>query len=86
MQFIANYHIVSINYREKTRVTKVEIVCEDTGEIFIGKAHRNKADKPNIQLGANLALARAIKKMVSTACDDEINTVKFYGSSLQCDC
>ena len=86
MQFIANYSIISINYREKTRVTKVQIVCEDTCEVFIGTARRHKDDKMNIQLGTNLALARAVKNMVSTMCDDEINTVQFYGSSLQYDC
>ena len=76
MKYSVNYRILSINYSEKTRVTTVTIVNEDTGEIFYGRAHRLKYDELNISLGTNLALARAVKKLVLTDLADEERTIK----------
>lgn len=76
MNYSANYRILSINYSEKKRLTKVTIVNEDTGEVFTGRAHRLKYDPLNISLGTNLALARAVKKLVLTDLADEERIVK----------
>ena len=76
MQYSINYRILSINYSDKTRVTKVTILHEDTGEIFSGRAHRLKYDSLDISLGTSLALTRAIKKLVLTDLADEENTIK----------
>jgi len=64
MNYTINYRIISIHYNDKKRTTLATIVCEDTGEIFYGKAHRRKEDALDISLGANLAVARAVRKMV----------------------
>ena len=62
MNYSLNYNILSINYNERTRVTSVQIVCEDTGEIFEGHARRNPSDKMNIALAVNLSTMRAVRK------------------------
>lgn len=76
MNYSVNYRIISIHYSEKTRVTEVTIFNEDTGEIFKGRAHRLRYDPLNIALGTNLALARAVKKLVLTDLADEERIVK----------
>lgn len=83
MTHSTNYSIISINYNEKKRTTTARIVCEDTGEIFEGRAHRYPEDNMNIALGTNLAVARAVRKMVNTALNDEITYIKQCGNDFQ---
>lgn len=64
MNYSLNYHIISIDYFDATRVTTITIVNEDTGEIFSGEARRNPADKMDIALAVNLATLRAVRKAV----------------------
>lgn len=64
MTYKINYHIISIQYADASRYTRVSIVNEDTGEVFTGLARRNKKDAMNIRLATNLATARAVKKAI----------------------
>ena len=65
MTYNFNYRIISINYREASRETKVCIMNESTGYVFDGIAKRNPKDKPNIALATNLAIERAVRKAIS---------------------
>lgn len=79
MQYTNNYHIISINYSDTTRVTTVRIMCEDTGEIFDGIATRNPHDDMDIMVGANVALMRAIHTMVVANLKDDMSRFVEYG-------
>ena len=72
MNYKLYYHIISVTYRDATRVARVGIVNESTGEVFYGEARRNPKDEMNIALATNLATARAIRKaMLQDLSDDE---------------
>ena len=83
MNYSVNYSLISVTYNEKKRLTSARIVCEDTGEIFEGRAHRYPEDDMNIALGTNLAVARAVRKMVNTALNDEVSYIKEWGIDFQ---
>lgn len=85
MQFTTNYAIRSINYNEETHLTTVEILCEDTGEIFTGWALRNNEDVLDIKVGANIALARAVREMINTNIKDDIRNIDSYGGTFDFD-
>ena len=64
MQYNLHYHVISITYRDATRVTRVGIVNESTGELFYGEARRNPADGMDASLGINLATLRAVRQAI----------------------
>ena len=68
MRYEFNYEINQIHCDGKK--TRVVIVNSDTGEVFYGDARLNPADTFNIRIGANVALSRAITKMVTTDMQD----------------
>ena len=68
MNYTINYDIHSIRYDGHT--TRVIIVNHDTGEVFTGTARRHPSDRTDIRIGANLALSRAIRKMMDTDMHD----------------
>lgn len=70
MNYSINYHIISVKYLDKKRVTEVIIVNEDTGEVFKGRAHRYPEDEMDIALATNLATARAVRKAIITDLKD----------------
>ena len=82
MTYSNNYSIISINYKENKRTTTARIVCEDTGEIFEGRAHRHPEDEMDIALATNLAVARAVKKMLLTNLRDDENMIIGLGDCL----
>ena len=72
MTYKLHYHIVSITYQDDTRVTRVGIVNESTGEVFYGTARRNPRDEMDVSLGVNLATLRAVRKaMLQDLADDK---------------
>ena len=85
MSYQFNYHIISIYYNETTRVTTVNIVNEDTGEIFGGQAKRNPKDKMNMRLATNLATARAVRKAIESDLDDCERQIERYDEEFQFD-
>lgn len=82
MTYSNNYSIISINYKKKKRTTTARIMCEDTGEIFEGRAHRHYEDEMDIALATNLAVARAVKKMVLTNLQDDEKTIIDLGDCM----
>lgn len=83
MNYTINYHIDSIKYIEKKRVTEVVIVNEDTGEVFKGRAHRYPADEMDIALATNLATARAVRKAILTDLKDCEKHISENGAEFQ---
>ena len=83
MSYTFNYHINSVYYNETTRVTTVNIVNEDTGEIFMGQAKRNPKDKMNIRLATNLAIARAVRKAIESDLNDCERYIENWGAEFQ---
>ena len=83
MSYKLNYHIITIEYSEFTRATRVSIVNEDTGEVFEGTAKRNPKDKMNIALATNLATARAVRKAVEADLNDCERYIEDCGSEFQ---
>lgn len=72
MTYNFNYHIISIDYFDVTRVTTVTIVNESTGEIFNGTARRNPRDEMDMGLATSLATERAVRKGITAdLLDDE---------------
>lgn len=72
MTYSLHYHIVSVTYRDNTRVTRVGILNESTGEVFYGEARRNPRDTMNVSLGVNLATLRAVRQaMLQDLADDK---------------
>lgn len=82
MTYSNNYSIISINYKEKKRTTTARIMCEDTGEVFEGRAHRHPEDEMDIALATNLAVARAVKKMVLANLQDDENMIIDLGDCM----
>lgn len=76
MQHISNYDLISIHYDARKRLTTAIIVCEDTGECFKGRAHHRKGDEFDIKMGSRIAVARAVKKMLMTDVEDDIQCIK----------
>lgn len=85
MTYTLNYHIITIEYSEFTRATRVSIVNEDTGEIFQGEARRNPKDKMNIALATNLATARAVRQAIDSDLSDCEGFIGDNGSEFQFD-
>ena len=85
MSYTLNYHIESINYNEETRVTRVCIVNEDSGEVFYGEATRNPKDKMNIRLATNLATARAVRQAINSDLNDCEHYIEELGDEFQFD-
>ena len=82
MNYKLNYHILSVNYNADTRTTVVRIVCEDTGEIFEGRARRNPADSMSIEVGTNLATLRAVRKAVLEDLSFAKSNILLWGNHL----
>lgn len=80
MTYNLHYHIVSITYRDNTRVTRVGIVNESTGELFYGEARRNPRDEMDVSLGVNLATLRAVRQAILQDLADDKNTIIDEGS------
>ena len=85
MTYTLNYNICSISYNANTRVTRVVIVNEDTGEVFEGQATRNPNDKMNIALATNLATARAVRSAINSDLSDCEGFIGDNGSEFQFD-
>lgn len=85
MTYNLHYHIVSITYRDNTRVTRVGIVNESTGELFYGEARRNPRDEMNASLGVNLATLRAVRQAILQDLADDKNTIIDEGSCFDFD-
>ena len=81
MTYKLHYHIISINYNDDTRVTRVGILNESTGEVFYGEAHRNPKDGLDISVGTNLAVCRAVRKAVLQDLADDKNSIIENGAS-----
>lgn len=79
MTYTINYSITSISYSDRARTTRVSIVNEDTGEIFIGEAKRNPKDEMDIALATNLATARAVRKAILADLEDSEAHIIDYG-------
>lgn len=63
MTYNLNYSIIKIEYSHN--VTRATICNDETGEVFEGVARHNvQKDECDIRMGANIALTRAIRKMM----------------------
>jgi len=86
MNYKLCYHIISINYNNDTRVTRVGIVNESTGEFCDGEARRNPSDPLFIERGTNLATLRAVRKAVLQDLADDKTTIINEASCFNFDC
>lgn len=64
MHYNIQYHVISAEYNDVTRLTTVRIINDNTGEVFKGKARRHPKDGMNSSLAFNLATLRAVKKAI----------------------
>lgn len=82
MQYNLHYRILSINYDDDTRVTRVGILNESTGEVFHGEARRNPNDFMSPKIGVQLATLRAVRKAMLQDLADDKSDILWHGSSL----
>ena len=58
------YRLVAFDYDDRERTSRITISDPNTGEIFFGTARRNPNDAFNLEIGYNIALDRALAKLV----------------------
>ena len=71
--FSIDYSILNIG--TDNRVIFVVIEDNQTGEVFTGQAACSPNDKFDLSLGVEIAEKRAVRKMVTTSLDDELNAL-----------
>lgn len=79
MNYKLCYHIISVTYNNDTRVTRVGIVNESTGEVFYGEARRHPTDSLCMKRGTNLAALRAVRKAVLQDLSDDKTIIIEHG-------
>ena len=74
--FSIDYSILNIG--TDNRVVFVVIEDNQTGEVFTGQATCSPNDKFDLSLGVEIAEKRAVRKMVTTSIDDELNALTIW--------
>lgn len=85
MELIVNYVVEKVEFVGNTCIAT--IVDNDSGEVFVGKSRCNGLDTFSFDIGAQIAIRRAVKEMFNAHMDwdievignkDDNNYSKFY--------
>jgi len=74
-QCTLRYNLLSVNYNDRNRMTRVAIVNPTTGEVFCGTTRRHPKDEFSLETGFEIALDRAILSYMRTVIDDDIKAL-----------